>query len=464
MASLSSESTSLELLDLYTDALLEIFSYLDLKSLVSVATTCKHLKEATYYFQSRLWNDCQIIIEDGETVLLKEVAEGFGCRRIKEAHIDNPVAQNLQLLAAEARLEILRVNASIWFDAHVSPAQFDSLKCLSLCMTVDQDEFTEEFRLHELMICFPSMINLQQLFILLDSDEPEELANHVHCYQIIEMCLRGLPKLNDLGLCRIMCVSGFTEWTPKDGMVTWPILERLCIHQQHIDSLFLTAGIPKIFPNVRHLELGEVEDQKRIDDRALNRMLSNMLQLESLKLNLTKCVLLLTIPHLPNLKALCVGEYVDQTGMHEVLQNTPKLHVLNVFHDFMSDRKFFTQVALLTDLRILGFNPDTDKDCFAWQHKKPLQDYLVSDKATLVSVIGVEFIEETLKSLPESVKFVLKEEKSGSKKLCVYSRQALGGWKQEKKFSKSSHEAYGSSYFLPKSSHRDYMLEDLMDL
>ena len=493
-----SDDDAKHLLNLNSDVILEILSYLDEVTLTSVALTCKRLKTIAY--SPRLWRDSAAIIDIGcsDGGLTEQTADSYRERRITTAIVRldgaekvdaSEVAKILEVLATRVETESLvfgnkrptykqtefAYNPTGWISS--LPKRFDSLRHLHIQDVLAEPDFLQCDYLNFLENALSQLVNLTQLnfTFFLTSEEPgldaPPSAEKFMQLNYLEVILRSLPKLVDLSIAeriihqRSLKVPPTKKEIPEG--IQYPNLKRFSISQAVLNRKLLTIRIPEIFPNLKHLGIicNAYPEQTRVDTGSIKAITSELHGLESLEFHMENPSVKVSdmFPDEPfeSIKALGIGTSTWPGNLDTIIAACPHLRVLKV-PDINDCGKI---LGSLNNLEI--FN------CFASRYRtlknepyKSLKPdtseirHIKNQKPGLKSLLGVSCM-NSVGVQPASLKFVTTTKYNKSTGLAAYELmyKSSQGWRALSMLSPRWHEGFGSRYFIPASS--NWNLDDL---
>ena len=349
-------SSTISFMELHEDVMIEIFRHLDIKSLVCVALTCKKLKLVAY--TPSLWKNCVVSLHTFE--LKKYVADSFNMRQIGIVFIKLETAvvnvwnnifiqPNLDRLASAdcikfltinhlPRDDVLRTRPTLFF-----PTRFHSLTCLILKENIKEQEFMTYDYLCLLEAAFKALINLSQLqfeFVIAptfrDRLPSAAFVERFTKFNYFSLILKCLPLLADLQIyVEYEHAHVRDELPPTDNIFSndqeiRPTLKRLSISQAILDSHIGGMQIPKLFPNLKHLEIERNKPKNRVGESYVKEVLCPLQSLESIELSIERTDISDLIPKLPGLKALKLNPETSYSDFETLIESCPNLQVLSI--------------------------------------------------------------------------------------------------------------------------------------
>ena len=155
------------------------------------------------------------------------------------------------------------------------------------------------------------------------------------------------------------------RWTfPTDNIFSndqeiRPTFKRLSISQAILDSHIGGMQIPKLFPNLKHLEIERNKPKNRVGESYVKEVLCQLQSLESIELSIERTNISDVIPKLPALKALKLNPETSYSCFKTFIELCPNLQVLalSTCCFVLTTDHLCTAIKWLPNLQILKIKP-----------------------------------------------------------------------------------------------------------
>ena len=201
-------------------------------------------------------------------------------------------------------------------------------------------------------------------------------------------------------------------------------MKRLSISQAILDSHIGGMQIPKLFPNLKHLEIECNKPKNRVGESYVKEVLCQLQSLESIELSIERTNISDVIPKLPALKALKLNPETSYSCFKTFIELCPNLRVLalSTCCFVLTTDRSCTAIKWLPNLQILKINEGAMN---SFDDKLFL--LLQTSNTRLSSLIGVEC--SNLSDLPLQIKFITckADDNTRENPVCLLMRNG-NGW------------------------------------